>query len=41
MPYYVYVAVQDDDKILVSAMDAETGKLTVKSEAAVPGGPFV
>ena len=41
MPSYVYVAVQDDDKILVSAMDAETGKLTVKSEAAVPGGPFV
>ena len=41
MSNYVYVAVQDDDKILVSSMDAETGKLTVKSEAAVPGGPFV
>ena len=41
MPYFVYVAAQDDDKIVVSAMDPDTGKLTVKSEASVPGGPFV
>ncbi|PKB67673.1 MAG: hypothetical protein BZY81_04095 [SAR202 cluster bacterium Io17-Chloro-G4] len=41
MPTYVYVALQDDDKISISTMDGDTGKLTAKSEAAVPGGPFV
>ena len=38
MPYYVYVAVQDDDKIAVLTMDADTGKLTPKSEVPVAGG---
>ena len=39
MPYYMYVSLQDDDKILVLTMDAETGKLTPKSEVPVVGGP--
>jgi 6-phosphogluconolactonase len=39
MPYYMYVSLQDDDKILVSAMDAETGKLTPRGEVPVSGGP--
>ncbi len=39
MPYYVYVAVQGDDKIAVLTMDADTGKLTPKSEVPVAGGP--
>ena len=32
MPYYMYVAAQDDDRILVLGMDGGTGKLTPKSE---------
>ena len=39
MPYYMYVSLQDDDKILVFAMDAGTGKLTPKAEVPVSGGP--
>ena len=39
MPYYMYVSLQDDDKILVFTLDAETGKLTAKGEAPVSGGP--
>ncbi len=39
MPYYMYVTVQDDDKILVFTMDARTGKLTPKAEVPVSGGP--
>jgi 6-phosphogluconolactonase len=39
MPYYMYVSLQDDDKILVFTMDAETGKLTPKGEIPVSGGP--
>jgi 6-phosphogluconolactonase len=39
MPCYVYVSLQDDDKILVLTMDAESGELTPKSEVAVTGGP--
>ena len=39
MPYYMYIAVQDDDKILVFSMDAGTGKLTPKAEVPVPHGP--
>jgi 6-phosphogluconolactonase len=35
----MYVSLQDDDKILVSAMDAETGKLTPRGEVPVSGGP--
>ena len=39
MPYYMYVSLQDDDKILVLTMDARTGKLTPKVEVPVSGGP--
>jgi 6-phosphogluconolactonase len=39
MPYYMYVSLQDDDKILVFSEDAETGKLTPKGEVPVSGGP--
>ena len=39
MPNYMYVSLQDDDKILVLAMDAGTGKLTPKGELPVAGGP--
>ena len=39
MPYYMYVSLQDDDKILVFTMDAETGKLTPKGGVQVSGGP--
>ena len=39
MPYYAYVSLQDDDKILVFTMDAGTGKLTQRSSVAVSGGP--
>ncbi len=39
MPYYMYVSLQDDDKVLVLTMDAGTGKLTPKGEVSVSGGP--
>lgn len=39
MPYYAYVSVQGDDKILVFTMDADSGKLELKTEVAVSGGP--
>ena len=39
MSYYVYVALQDEDKVLVLEMDAETGGLERKAEAPMPGGP--
>ena len=39
MPYYMYVSLQDDDKIVVFTMDAETGQLTPKAEVPVSGGP--
>ena len=39
MVCYMYVSLQDDDKIAIFTMDSETGKLTAKSEMPVPGGP--
>jgi len=39
MPYYMYVSLQDADKILVFTMDAETGELMPKAEVPVTGGP--
>ena len=39
MPNYMYVSLQDDDKVLVLTMDAGTGKLTPKGEVPVSGGP--
>src|SRR5882672_2867876 len=39
MPYYMYVSLQDDDKILRFTMDAGTGTLTPTGEVPVAGGP--
>ncbi len=39
MPYYMYVALQEDNKISVFTMEAETGKLTPEGEMPVAGGP--
>ena len=39
MPYYMYVALQDDNKVSVFTMDADSGKLTPQIEVPVPGGP--
>jgi 6-phosphogluconolactonase len=39
MPYYMYISLQDDDKILMLTMDAETGHLTSHGEVPVAGGP--
>ena len=40
MPYYMYVALQEDDKILVHTIELQTGKLTPQAEVSIPGGPF-
>ena len=37
MPYYMYISLQDDDKILMSTMDVETGHLTPQDEVPVGG----
>ena len=39
MPTYLYVSLQDEDKILRLAMDAATGHLTPQGEVPVAGGP--
>ena len=39
MPHYVYVAAQDDNKIGIFTMDANTGALTHQADTAMPGGP--
>ena len=39
MTYYMFVAVQDDDKVAVLTMDGDTGKLTPKADVAVSGAP--
>jgi 6-phosphogluconolactonase len=41
MPYYTYVCLQDEDKIVAFTMHAETGQLTPKAEVSVAGGPSV
>ena len=40
MPYYMYVALQEDDKISVFTIDAQTGKITPQVDVSLPGGPF-
>src|SRR5262249_4765412 len=40
MPYYMYVALQEDNKIAVLTIDAHPGPLTPQGEVPVPGGPF-
>src|SRR5215831_1850837 len=39
MPHYMYVSLQDEDKIRVFALDAATGHLTPQSEVPVAGAP--
>jgi 6-phosphogluconolactonase len=39
MPTYMYVSLQDEDKILMLEMDAATGHLTPQGEVPVAGGP--
>ena len=40
MAYYMYVAVQEDDKISVFTVDPDTGGLTLQRDVPVSGGPF-
>ena len=39
MPYYMFLTLQDDNKISVFKMDAGTGELTAMAEVPVSGGP--
>lgn len=39
MPYFMYVSLQGDDKILTFNMDPDTGKLIPQAELALSGGP--
>ena len=39
MPNYMYVSLQDDDKILTFTVDAATGKLDRRQDVEVTGGP--
>ncbi len=40
MPYYMFAAVQEDDKISRFTVDPETGRLTHQGDMDVSGGPF-
>ena len=40
MPYYMYVALQEDDQISVLTIDPQIGTLTPQVKVSVPGGPF-
>ena len=40
MSYYMYVAVQEDNKISVFTVDLQTRGLTHQDDVPVPGGPF-
>ena len=40
MPYYMYVAVSEDNKISVFTVDPEAGGLTHQHDVPVAGGPF-
>jgi DNA end-binding protein Ku len=37
----LYVGLQDDDKIVVFALDGDSGKLTKRADVAAAGGPSV
>jgi 6-phosphogluconolactonase len=41
MPCFLYVGLQDDDKIAVFALDADTGQLTPQADVPSAGGPSV
>ena len=40
MTHYMYVAVQEDDKIATFTVDPDTGSLTPRGDLDVSGGPF-
>ena len=40
MPYYMYVAVQGDNKISVFTVDPDSGGMTLQTDVPVSGGPF-
>lgn len=39
MPYFMYVSLQEDDKILTFKMDPDTGKLSPHGDLTLSGGP--
>jgi 6-phosphogluconolactonase (cycloisomerase 2 family) len=39
MPNYIYVSLQDEDKVLIFRLDSGTGKLTPQGALPLPGGP--
>jgi 6-phosphogluconolactonase (cycloisomerase 2 family) len=39
MAYFMYVSLQDDDKVVVLEMDPNTGRLERKAEAPIAGAP--
>jgi 6-phosphogluconolactonase len=41
MPHALYVGLQDEDKIVAFAIDADTGQLTRQAEVPAAGGPSV
>ena len=41
MPYALYVCLQDDNKIVVFAIDRDTGELSPRAEVPIAGGPSV
>ena len=41
MPNALYVCLQDDNKIVIFEMDANTGQLSPRGEAPAAGGPSV
>jgi 6-phosphogluconolactonase len=41
MPHALFVCLQDEDKIAIYAMDADTGRLSPQGEAPAAGGPSV
>tara|TARA_B100000378_G_C17943402_1_gene377550 strand:- start:198 stop:458 length:261 start_codon:yes stop_codon:yes gene_type:complete len=40
MPFFMYVALQGDNKISVLTIDPQKGKLTPQVEVSIPGEPF-
>ena len=39
MPYYMYVSILGEDRILVFTVDPETGRLESQGDVAVTGSP--
>ena len=40
MTHYMYIAIQEDDKIATFTVDPDTGALSHQRDLAVSGGPF-